>query len=100
MFAPEFAGGSDCPPSPDERFMTNRANLRALLAALSAICSAVGYADDAAAPAPTEPPAQGIVISAPREQQEPYRVPTVDSLGPLGATPVLDTPYTVGILTQ
>src|SRR5579863_7404188 len=80
--------------------MTNRTNPRALVAALAAAFSAFAYADDAPPPAPTDQASQRIVISAPREQQDTYRAPTVDSLGPLGTTSVLDTPYTVGILTH
>lgn len=80
--------------------MTNRTNPRALVAALAAASSAFAYADDAPPPAPTDQASQHIVISAPREQPDTYRAPKVDSLGPLGTTSVLDTPYTVGILTH
>lgn len=82
--------------------MTNRASARALLAALSATCSAFAYADDAAPPAPPAPTEQAsphVLITASREQ-DTYRAPTLDALGPLGTTAVLDTPYTVGILTH
>lgn len=80
--------------------MTNRAKPHALLALLSASFTALAYADDAAPPPPADQATQRVVISAPREQQETYRAPTVDSLGPLGTTPLLDTPYTVGVLTH
>lgn len=31
-------------------------------------------------------------------QEDNYRVPSVDSIGPLGTTPILDTPYSIAIL--
>jgi iron complex outermembrane recepter protein len=66
--------------------------------------SLVGFAqaDDQTPPSEQTPPGglTHVVISAPRLKEETYREPTVDSLGPMGTTPVLDTPYTIGILTQ
>ena len=35
-----------------------------------------------------------------RESEDNYRVPAVDSIGPLGSTPLLDTPYSIGILPE
>ena len=32
--------------------------------------------------------------------QDDYRSPALDSLGPLGTTPLLDTPYSVGVLAE
>ena len=63
------------------------------------MCLHSARADDAAE---SQPQAQSstlerVVIVGNREQQD-YRVESVDSLGPLGTTPVLDTPYTIGIL--
>ena len=40
-----------------------------------------------------------VIVTGTREQEEDdYRVPSVDSIGPLGTTPLLDTPYSVAIL--
>ena len=39
-------------------------------------------------------------MTATREGEDNYRVPAVDSLGPLGTTPLLDTPYSIGILPE
>jgi iron complex outermembrane recepter protein len=86
--------------------MTDRVRLCALaaLAALAAVAPSPGArADDAAPPADTpqdQSALKRVVVSAERIPQEHYRAPGVDSLGPLGTTPVLDTPYTVGILTH
>lgn len=55
--------------------------------------------DDVESQAP--PPSstlERVVIVGNREQQQDYRVDRVSSIGPLGSTPVLDTPYTIGIL--
>ncbi len=41
-----------------------------------------------------------VVVTAERIPQQNYRAPSLDSLGPLGTTPVLDTPYAIGILTH
>ncbi|MGH3430777.1 MAG: TonB-dependent receptor plug domain-containing protein, partial [Mycobacteriales bacterium] len=40
-----------------------------------------------------------VVITGTREQ-ETYRTPTLETLGPLGTTPILDTPYSIGVLNQ
>src|SRR5579872_5684407 len=72
----------------------------AALAFLALTCAA--RADDA--PPPPDSTDQSdlkrVVVSAERLPQQTYRAPTVDALGPLGTTPVLDTPYTIGILTN
>ena len=70
-----------------------------LIALLPLVLEATAYADDgtsdtSAAQSSTEK----VVISGTREGEQNYRVPALDSLGPLGTTPVLDTPYSVGIL--
>ncbi|MGH8304415.1 MAG: TonB-dependent receptor plug domain-containing protein, partial [Steroidobacteraceae bacterium] len=64
--------------------------------------TAIAHAGDPAPP-PEQPGQSGlsrVLITAPREQPENYRATAVDSLGPLGTTPVLDTPYAIGILTR
>jgi iron complex outermembrane recepter protein len=83
--------------------MRNRPYACALLALASAGLGASARADDAPPPADTAAEPAGlkrVVVSAERLPQQDYRAPTVDSLGPLGSTPVLDTPYSVGILTH
>jgi iron complex outermembrane recepter protein len=40
-----------------------------------------------------------ITGSVPQEDND-YRVPTLDSIGPLGTTPLLDTPYSIGVLPE
>lgn len=83
--------------------MKNRAKTRALLALLPAIpAAASAYADDATAAATETPPASlpHVVITGHRDAEEAYRASTVNSLGPLGSTPILNTPYSIGILTE
>ena len=70
-----------------------------------ALISLLLNAPFAAAAAPADAAAQTyqdattpIVITATREQAEDYRVEHVDSLGPLGTVPLLDAPYSVGVL--
>jgi iron complex outermembrane recepter protein len=41
-----------------------------------------------------------VVVTGTRAAEDHYRVPAVDSIGPLGATPILDQPYSIGILPQ
>ena len=83
--------------------MTNRLNSWTL-AALAAIAVAdAARADDAAPPADTaadQSTLKRVVVTAERIPELSYRAASVASLGPLGTTPVLDTPYTIGILTH
>ena len=75
-----------------------------VLAALASLALTVAARADDVPPPPDAPADQSsdrrVVVSAERLPQQNYRAPTVDSLGPLGTTPVLDTPYTIGILTH
>jgi iron complex outermembrane recepter protein len=83
--------------------MIDRVKPHALLALACLGLAAAAWADQATPPPQTPPDQSGlkrVVVSAEREPQQNYRAPTVDSLGPLGTTPVLDTPYTIGILTH
>ena len=83
--------------------MRNRPYACALFALASAGPGASAWADVAPPPADTSAEQAGlkrVVVTAERVPQQDYRAPTVDSLGPLGTTPVLDTPYSVGILTH
>src|SRR6185437_17092997 len=79
----------------------NRTGLRVLLLGASvAHCIAVARADDASQPPPAAPSGMSHVTITATPVQDDYRAPALDSLGPLGTTPVLDAPYTVGILNQ
>ena len=76
-----------------------KATYSALLALLPLALDSVAYADDVPQATPSsQNPTEKVVISGTREGEQDYRVPTVDSIGPLGTTPVLDTPYSIGIL--
>src|SRR6202047_1131418 len=86
----------------------------ALLAIVSVTCSASAHAEDADAqaaqpPSQPPPPAQRqssshqpslprMTVVGTRTPEDNYRVETVDSLGPLGNTPIQNIPYTIGIL--
>ena len=41
-----------------------------------------------------------VIVTGTRENEDNYRVPTLDSLGPLGATPIIDLPYSIAVLPQ
>ncbi len=71
-----------------------------LLALLPLALETSAYADDAEQPAaqPPQSPSARVVVTGTRDAEDHYRVPAVDSIGPLGTTPVLDTPYSIGIL--
>lgn len=43
-------------------------------------------------------PLPRVVVTGTHAIEENYRVDAVDSLGPMGSTTILDTPYTIGIL--
>ena len=83
--------------------MTERVDPYALAMLAAVLLAGAARADEAA---PPEGPPQDsstltrVVVTAERLPEQNYRAPTVDSLGPLGTTPVLDTPYTIGILTH
>ncbi|HEV2284471.1 MAG TPA: TonB-dependent receptor plug domain-containing protein, partial [Steroidobacteraceae bacterium] len=84
--------------------MTDRVSPCAPALLAAALLLATGVRADEAAP-PDEPPQDSatlkrVVVTAERPPEQNYRAPTVDSLGPLGSTPVLDTPYSMGILTH
>src|SRR6185312_6282257 len=79
----------------------NRTGLRVLLLGASvAHCIAVARADDASQPPPAAPSGMSHVTITATPVQDDYRAPALDSLGPLGTTPVLDAPYTVGVLNE
>jgi iron complex outermembrane receptor protein len=71
-----------------------------LLALLPITFARIAAADDAAPPATPQPaPLERVVVVGEREpEKQDYRVDNVAELGPLGTTPILDTPYTIGVL--
>jgi iron complex outermembrane recepter protein len=73
-----------------------------VLLALSPLTfQALARADDAA-PAPAQSSQSGLprVVVQGSRQEDNYRVEAVDSIGPLGTTPILDTPYSIAILPE
>ena len=79
-----------------------RVNYPVLLALLPLALETAAYADEAQQPAtqPPQSPVARVTVTGIREPEDHYRVPAVDSIGPLGTTPVLDTPYSIGILPR
>jgi iron complex outermembrane receptor protein len=79
-----------------------KAKYPVLLALLPLALETAAYADDAQQPSAQSPqsPTARVVVTGTRDAEDHYRVPAVDSIGPLGTTPVLDTPYSVGILSH
>src|SRR5260221_9234956 len=70
------------------------------LALVSVVAGEMANADDTA-PAPTQSAQTTlprILVTGKHAAEEAYRVDAVDSLGPLGATKILDAPYSIGIL--
>jgi iron complex outermembrane receptor protein len=66
-----------------------------------ALCLATGiatraHADETPPARPTQP-LPGVTVFGDRIEDN-YRIETVDSIGPLGSTPLLDIPYTVSVL--
>jgi iron complex outermembrane receptor protein len=68
---------------------------------LLALCLATAVVTPARAddtpPARPAPPLPGVTVFGDRVENN-YRVETVNSIGPLGSTPLLDIPYTVSVL--
>ena len=58
------------------------------------------HADAAAPPAAAPSALQTVIVTSTAENESNYRIPTLDTLGPLGPAPVLDQPYSIGILPQ
>src|SRR5882762_8242801 len=70
------------------------------LALVSMFIGEIAKADDAA-PTPaqsTQTTLPRVVVTGRHVAEDGYRVDAVDSLGPLGATQILDVPYSIGIL--
>src|SRR5579862_3375440 len=89
-----------------------RADLLPLFGATLSLLATSAWADESTAadtssgqpPAAQSPSTQPgdiahIVITGTREQ-ETYRTATLETLGPLGTSPILDTPYSIGVLNQ
>jgi iron complex outermembrane receptor protein len=78
----------------------NKTTAYILLALLPVLDARTASADDAT-PAPArsaQTTLPRVVVTGSRMPEDNYRVETVDSLGPLGTTKILDTPYSIGIL--
>jgi iron complex outermembrane recepter protein len=74
-----------------------------LFAAIPAITLAqIAQGDDtsAASPQTQASPLPRVTVLGNKENDDNYRVESVDSLGPLGSVKLLDTPYSVGILSE
>src|SRR6185312_6720262 len=82
-----------------ERNMTNRIRCTWTIALLPVALASAAYADQPSQPA-AQSPTSRVTITGTRENESDYRVPAVDSIGPLGSTPLLDTPYSVSILPE
>src|SRR6478672_8646510 len=67
------------------------ARVRALIWTIPTVAAGTVHAADTSQPITTP----GVVVTGERED---YRVGSLDSLGPLGTTPLLETPYTVSVL--
>ncbi len=100
-FPRSFEGGGRCSPFTRENdTMSRKPNYPVLIALVPLALKSVAFADEApqsGAPA-VQTPTERVVVTGSREGEQSYRVPTVDSIGPLGITPVLDTPYSIAIL--
>jgi iron complex outermembrane recepter protein len=78
-----------------------KANYPVLIALLPLVLESVAYGDeDPQAASSSQNPAEKVVVSGTREGEQNYRVPEVDSIGPLGSTPILDEPYSISILPE
>ena len=77
-----------------------KANRPVLFALLSLALGPFAHADEApqGATPSQQAPSSRVVVTGTRETDENYRVPAVDSIGPLGSMPILDIPYSIGIL--
>jgi iron complex outermembrane receptor protein len=66
--------------------------------------AAAGHAEDAeittTQPSTTQPALPQFTVVGNKPAEENYRVESVDSLGPLGSMKLLDTPYSIGILSS
>src|SRR5215469_16057126 len=80
--------------------MTKPASFQLVLALLPLALPAIACGEDAPAQ-----PAQGgnnpyVLISGEREQENNYRIGTLQDPGPLGTTPILNQPYSISVLPQ
>jgi iron complex outermembrane receptor protein len=72
----------------------------ALFAVLFPVAFAQSAAAEDAAPVTEAQPAAHVTVVGNKESEDNYRVESVDSLGPLGSMKLLDTPYSIGILSS
>jgi iron complex outermembrane receptor protein len=75
--------------------MPNRSHRPWIFASFPLVLATTAHADE-----PPPSPTTRVVVTGTRESEDNYRVPAVDSIGPLGSTPLLDTPYSIGILPE
>jgi len=75
-------------------FTMNKATTYLCLACVSVLVGDMVHADDSAPPPTqsTQTTLPRVVVTGRHQAEEGYRVDAVDSLGPLGATKILDTP--------
>jgi iron complex outermembrane receptor protein len=73
----------------------NRSTLLRVLVPLVLVPAA--HADDAQSQSATQNITDEVIIKSSRDTGD-YRVNTVDSIGPLGSTPITDVPYSISVL--
>ena len=76
----------------DRYIVMSAARVRVLILTIPTAAAGLVHAAETPQPATTTP---GVVVTG---QREDYRVGSFDSLGPLGTTALLDTPYSVSVL--
>jgi iron complex outermembrane receptor protein len=73
------------------------------LACVTLLATSAASADDQQAP-PTrssaEPPLEQVVIADERAKRAELRVPSLNTVGPLGPEPILDQPYSISVLPR
>jgi iron complex outermembrane recepter protein len=64
-------------------------------------CAQIAHADDGAPVSEAQPAGLArVTVVGNKENDDSYRVESVDSLGPLGSLKLMDAPYTIGILSE
>jgi iron complex outermembrane recepter protein len=79
-------------------FSMNKATKYFFLSLVSILAGQMAHADDAAPSQSAQTTLPRVVVTGRHVAEDSYRVEAVDSVGPLGATKILDTPYSIGIL--
>ena len=62
--------------------------------------SNAAHADGTAPPASAPSALQTVIVTSTAENESNYRIPTLDTVGPLGSAPLVDQPYSISILPQ